>query len=100
MADKEDRGLLDVGVAEFRELPINDELSWLKERVTRLVEGGVYLLAGPPGIGKSTLGIQLALALGAQDIRSVYILTEQSKQELANRARLMTAKWKPRARER
>lgn len=100
MTEKQNRGLLDVGAAEFRELPLTDDLSWLKERVTRLVEGGVYLIAGPPGIGKSTLGIQLALSLGAQNIPSVYVLTEQSKQELANRARLMTASWKPRVRER
>lgn len=100
MLDKENRGLLDVGVTEFLELPLSDDLSWLKERVTRLVAGGIYLLAGPPGIGKSTLSIQLALGLGAQDIQSVYLLTEQSKQELANRARLMTAPWKARARER
>lgn len=100
MPERENRGLLDVGVVDFKELPLGDDLSWLKERVTRLVQGGIYLLAGPPGIGKSTLGIQLALALGAQDIRSVYILTEQSKQELANRARLMVAGWKPKVRER
>lgn len=99
MADRENRGLLDVGSADFRELPLTDDLSWLKERVSRLVAGGVYLLAGPPGIGKSTLSIQLALDLGAQDIQSIYVLTEQSKQELANRARLMTSTWKPRIRD-
>lgn len=97
--DRENKGLLDVGSATFRELPLTDDLSWLKERVSRLVAGGVYLLAGPPGIGKSTLSIQLALDLGAQDIQSIYILTEQSKQELANRARLMTSTWKPRIRD-
>lgn len=100
MNERENRGLLGVGAAEFRDLPLGDDLSWLKARVSRLVEGGVYLLAGPPGIDKSTLGIRLALALGAQEIPSVYVLTEPSKQEFANRARLMTAPWKARTRER
>lgn len=99
MSDKENRGLLDVGAANFRELDIPLDISWLKERISRLIQGGVYLLAGPPGIGKSTLSIQLCLSLGAQDKTSVYILTEQSKQELANRARLMVSGLKQKQRE-
>ncbi len=99
MPEKDDRGLLGIGPADFREIAIPTELSWLEERITRLVQGGIYLLAGPPGIGKSTLGIQLALALGAEGTGCIYILTEQSKEELANRARLMTASWKPRVRD-
>lgn len=96
---KPNRGLLDVGTANFREHPIPEDIIWLKERVSRLVQGGVYLFAGPPGIGKSTFSLQLSLALAAQERTCVYILTEQSKEELRHRADLMTAKWKPRLRE-
>lgn len=96
---KPNKGLLDVGVADFREHAIPEDMIWLKERLTRLVQGGIYLFAGPPGIGKSTFSLQLSLALGAQGKTSVYVLTEQAKGELRSRADLMTSKWKPKQRE-
>lgn len=93
MPQNESTGLLGVGRAEFEEIPLSDSLTWLKNRIGRFVRGGIYLIAGQPGIGKSTLGIQLALDIGRAGIKSLYILTEQSKEELANRARLMTTNW-------
>jgi len=93
MSDAEISGLLAVQGAEYKELPISDNMAWLKYRLGKLVQGGIYLIAGQPGIGKSTLGIQLALDLAKKDERSLYILTEQSKEDLANRAKLMSSDW-------
>jgi DNA repair protein RadA/Sms len=55
--------------------------------------GGVYLLAGQPGIGKSRLSTQIALDLGRRGLKTLYVLTEQSKDELAKVARQMTSDW-------
>lgn len=86
-------GLLAIGQSDFEELPLSDELRWLRQRIGKFVKGGIYLIAGQPGIGKSTLGIQLAVDLARSGARTLYVLTEQSKEELAQRARLITTNW-------
>jgi DNA repair protein RadA/Sms len=94
MNDSNDnKGLLSIESTHYDELPLSDNLAWLKSRISKFVQGGVYLLAGQPGIGKSRLSAQIALDLGRNNIRSLYILTEQSKEELAKIARQMTANW-------
>jgi len=89
MSDSTRRSLLDVDSAEYEQIPISDRLRWLKDTVTNLVRGGTYLIAGEPGIGKSTLALQIALDLALQGSPSVYLLTEQSVSELKNRATLL-----------
>ncbi|OGU40664.1 MAG: hypothetical protein A2X61_16425 [Ignavibacteria bacterium GWB2_35_12] len=86
-------GLLSVEQKEYQELNLSKNLDWLKLRIGKFVSGGIYLIAGQPGIGKSTLGIQLALDLGSTGEKTLYILTEQSKEELSNRARQMSSDW-------
>lgn len=49
-----------------------------------LVRGSVVLVAGEPGIGKSTLFLQVALRLG--DTRVLYISGEESEQQIRSRA--------------
>ncbi len=93
MPGKDSGGLLGVGETEYEELPLSDGLSWLRYRIEKFVLGGVYLIAGQPGIGKSTLGIQIALDLGRQGEKTLYVLTEQSTEDLARRARRMTSDW-------
>lgn len=93
MATDEPTGLLGVSDAEYGEIPLTDDLAWLRQRIGKFVEGGVYLVAGQPGIGKSTLGLQLALDLGRQGLSTLYVLTEQSKSEIGKRARQMASKW-------
>ncbi|HXF66832.1 MAG TPA: DNA repair protein RadA [Burkholderiales bacterium] len=51
-----------------------------------LVPGGVVLLGGEPGIGKSTLLLQSAAAVGAAR-RVLYVSGEESPQQVALRAR-------------
>ena len=51
-----------------------------------LVRGGVTLLGGDPGIGKSTLLLQ-ALAILSGSCKALYISGEESAQQLALRAR-------------
>ena len=51
-----------------------------------LVAGGVVLIGGDPGIGKSTLLLQ-ALAVLSQSMPTLYVSGEESAQQLALRAR-------------
>lgn len=51
-----------------------------------LVPGSVTLLGGEPGIGKSTLTLQLAAALANQGRRCVYVAAEESAEQVASRA--------------
>jgi len=93
MAIDTPKGLYGLGEMDFEELLTSDWLAWLRAKIGKFVKGGIYLIAGQPGIGKSTLAIQLALDLARSGTRTVYILTEQSKEELARRARLLTSDW-------
>src|SRR5687767_13932096 len=51
-----------------------------------LVAGGVVLIGGDPGIGKSTLLLQALAALGASR-KVLYVSGEESPQQVALRAR-------------
>lgn len=51
-----------------------------------LVPGGVMLLGGEPGIGKSTLMLQVAMAVGASGGRVVYVAGEESPEQVKLRA--------------
>ncbi|HKV05328.1 MAG TPA: ATPase domain-containing protein [Candidatus Acidoferrales bacterium] len=92
MSDEND-GLLGIGKTEYQQVELSDSLAWLKHRIEKFVVGGIYLVAGQPGIGKSTLGIQIALDLGRRGQSTLYVLTEQSKEDLAQRARRMCSDW-------
>ena len=50
-----------------------------------LVEGGVVLIGGDPGIGKSTLLLQVLCHLG-QSAQAIYVSGEESPQQIAMRA--------------
>lgn len=49
--------------------------------------GGVYLMAGPPGIGKSTLLMQAIAAFAGHGEACLYVSGEESRAQTANRAR-------------
>ena len=51
-----------------------------------LVQGGITLLGGEPGIGKSTLALQTAYQLADQGQKVLYISGEESESQLALRA--------------
>ncbi len=55
-----------------------------------IVEGSVVLLGGEPGIGKSTLLLQLALQLAPSKI--LYVSGEESEQQIKMRADRITAR--------
>jgi DNA repair protein RadA/Sms len=58
-------------------------LPWLRKAITPgFIRGGVYLLAGEPGIGKTTLAIQVLGDLAAQNIKVLYVTTEQGLGDL------------------
>ena len=54
-----------------------------------LVDGSLVLLGGDPGIGKSTLALQLAHGAGSTEAPSLYCAGEESPSQLAMRARRM-----------
>ena len=57
-----------------------------------LVPGSVTLLAGEPGIGKSTLLLQLAAEASAADKRVLYVSAEESATQLRRRADRLSLK--------
>jgi len=93
MSDAERSGLLAIDGTEHAEIELSESLAWLRQRISKFVVGGVYLLAGQPGIGKSRLATQLALDLGRNGQKALYVLTEQSKGDLKKIAHQMTADW-------
>ena len=74
------------------EVPLPERLSTGMEELDRVLGGGfvpgsVSLLAGEPGIGKSTLLLQSCLALAHQGERVLYVSGEESLGQVAARAR-------------
>jgi DNA repair protein RadA/Sms len=55
--------------------------SWFKQ-LTPFFEGGTYLLAGDPGIGKTTLALQIATDIASSGKKVLYLSSEQSPQDL------------------
>jgi len=86
-------GLFSIAQTEHAQIELSESLNWLKQRIAQFVVGGTYLLAGQPGIGKSRLSVQIALDIGRRGLRTLYILTEQSQDDLAKVARQMTSDW-------
>ena len=56
-----------------------------------LVTGGLYLLGGEPGIGKSTLLMQLLASLSGQSKKVLYVTGEESAAQVAMRARRISS---------
>jgi len=56
-----------------------------------MVPGSLILIAGEPGIGKSTLALQAAAALASADAPVFYVTGEESAQQVAQRARRLDA---------
>jgi DNA repair protein RadA/Sms len=54
-----------------------------------MVSGSLILLGGEPGVGKSTLALQLALAL--KDTKILYVSGEESEEQISLRARRLKA---------
>lgn len=92
MYSEEANGLLGVESHEQQIIPLSERLRWLEKAVTKFVQGGIYLIAGEPGIGKSMLALQIALDLGSLDRKTVYLMTEQAPSELRDRAMLLLSK--------
>ncbi|MBC7113788.1 MAG: AAA family ATPase [Candidatus Methanomethyliales bacterium] len=70
----------DIQLNDIEELPLS-KMKWFNE-ATKLVKGGIYLLAGEPGSGKTTLSLQLAMDVAEQDKKVLYLTTEQSPSDL------------------
>lgn len=51
-----------------------------------IVAGSVVLLGGEPGIGKSTLMLQSAMAMSSADLKILYVAGEESPQQVRMRA--------------
>jgi DNA repair protein RadA/Sms len=85
--------LLSTAVDRREELPLSDELTFLRDAAHRFVCGGIYLFAGAPGGGKSLLACQIGLELGCQGIRSLFIVTEQGPSNLKEMAIRTTGDW-------
>lgn len=68
-------GTIPAIVREHLTLP---SMTWLGDALAGgIVRGGTYLLSGEPGIGKSTLAVQIAGDMAAQGIKALYLANEQ-----------------------
>jgi DNA repair protein RadA/Sms len=56
------------------------------------VEGAVVLLSGEPGVGKSTLLLQSAIAMAEEGKKVLYVSGEESTSQVASRAKRLGAK--------
>jgi len=55
-----------------------------------IVKGGVTLIGGDPGIGKSTLSLQVASSLSQKKLKVLYVSGEESIQQTSMRATRLT----------
>ncbi|HWP02775.1 MAG TPA: ATPase domain-containing protein [Gemmatimonadaceae bacterium] len=63
-------------------LPV-PSLKWLDNAISPgFIRGGIYLLAGEPGIGKTTLSIQVLGEFAKQGAKVLYLSTEQGLSDL------------------
>lgn len=76
----------DVGEAEFRRL--TTKLGEI-DRIfgNGVVAGSLVLIAGEPGVGKSTLLLQMANAFASQGLQVLYVCGEESAEQTSLRAR-------------
>lgn len=75
----------DVGMSKFKRLSTNmGELDRLFGN--GIVEGSLILVAGEPGVGKSTLLLQMANALAMQGLNVLYVCGEESAEQTSLRA--------------
>jgi DNA repair protein RadA/Sms len=79
----------DIAEETVPELPLQ-AMEWLGRSV-KFHTGGVYLLSGDPGVGKTTIAMQLALDLAAQGLKVLYLTNEQSASDLLGTARRIMA---------
>ncbi|MFA9478033.1 ATPase domain-containing protein [Phycisphaerales bacterium AB-hyl4] len=68
------------------DLPLSDEMAFLTDALSQFAVGGLYLLGGTPGSGKSLLALQVALDLAKNGHKSLMLLTEQGSAALKQRA--------------
>lgn len=63
------------------------DISWFSEATSTkgLAEGGVYLLSGAEGSGKTNLALQISADLAIQGYKVLYLALEQSASELKHR---------------
>lgn len=79
--------LLEVTSQQTSSLDLGARLAWLSGLLGHeLRKGGIYLLAGTAGGGKSTIGLDIVLQLGLQGTKSLLLLTEQEPDEAKLRA--------------
>ena len=71
------------------ELTFNGDFSNIFSK--KLIKGGVYLISGTPGIGKSTFLLQLARDISNSNSRVIYVSAEESLSQIAQRAKRLKA---------
>ncbi|MBI3073291.1 MAG: AAA family ATPase [Deltaproteobacteria bacterium] len=76
--------LCEIPYEESKPLEINDP-RWVQTiTAPGLVPGGVYLLAGPPGAGKTTAAAQVAIGAATAGYDVLFVATEQRAETIAS----------------
>ncbi|MBN1869527.1 MAG: AAA family ATPase [Candidatus Omnitrophica bacterium] len=75
-------------------------LPWLREAANHpgLAQGGIYLLSGPPGGGKTTIALQISCEMASCGVKVLYLALEQSPGDLKHKVEKQIFKDRRRAR--
>lgn len=78
--------LSEIAAEQHGFMKLND-LPWFAEAANHrgLAVGGIYLLSGPEGAGKTNLALQMAVDLACQGLKVLYLALEQSPAEIKSR---------------
>lgn len=71
---------------------IDTTIPELDESLRGMLPGQMVMLIGPPGMGKTTLAMQLAVNLSIQGHKTLFNQLEMSEEEMADRAMAMAVK--------
>jgi DNA repair protein RadA/Sms len=77
--------LEDAEAPDSATLPLARGLSWFDDELGGIPRGAAILLSGDPGLGKTTLALQVASAAATLCQKVLYVATEQSEDALSRR---------------
>jgi DNA repair protein RadA/Sms len=78
--------LSEIESEEYSYLPLPN-IPWFPEAANQkgLIQGGIYLLSGPPGAGKTTIALQMGVDAACTGQRVLYLALEQSPSDIKSK---------------
>ena len=86
-------GLLAVPEMEHAEIELSESLTWLRQRIDKFVVGACTSLQDNRASASLVYQLRSRWYWGRRGVKTLYVLTEQSQDDLAKVARQMTSDW-------